>query len=259
MIEEELDELRPSAFAIAYRMLGSVSEGEDVVQEGSLRLHRARAGGERIESPRASRRWSRGSRSTTSARRGSARGLRRRVAARAARGERRRRPGPQGGMAESLSHELLVLLESLSPEQRAAFFFARCSTSPTTGSLRCPHERAERRQSRQCVRHHVNERRPRFEASREQREESVTLLAAAEEGDLAGRGVAGPRRRVPRRRRRQGARRRTGDPGRARVARLLMRGARRRPLAASPCAAGGERATGCAVLRPRGQADSGDP
>jgi Sigma-70 region 2 len=47
MTEEEFDELRPSAFAIAYRMLGSVSEAEDVVHEGLLRLHRARAGGER--------------------------------------------------------------------------------------------------------------------------------------------------------------------------------------------------------------------
>ena len=53
MTEEEFDELRPSAFAIAYRMLGSVSEAEDVVQEGFLRLHRARQGGEQIESPRA--------------------------------------------------------------------------------------------------------------------------------------------------------------------------------------------------------------
>jgi hypothetical protein len=52
MTEEDFDEFRPSAFAIAYRMLGSVSEVEDVVQEGFLRLHGAREGGERIESPR---------------------------------------------------------------------------------------------------------------------------------------------------------------------------------------------------------------
>ena len=48
MTEDEFDELRPSAFAIAYRMLGSVSEAEDVVQEGLLRLHTAREAGERI-------------------------------------------------------------------------------------------------------------------------------------------------------------------------------------------------------------------
>jgi DNA-directed RNA polymerase specialized sigma24 family protein len=53
MTEEQFDELRRSTFAIAYRMLGSVSEAEDVVQEGFLRLHRAREGGERIEPPRA--------------------------------------------------------------------------------------------------------------------------------------------------------------------------------------------------------------
>ena len=51
--ERLLDELRPVAFAIAYRMLGSVSEAEDVVQEALLRVHQALDAGERIASPRA--------------------------------------------------------------------------------------------------------------------------------------------------------------------------------------------------------------
>jgi RNA polymerase sigma-70 factor (ECF subfamily) len=41
--ERLLDELRPVAFAIAYRMLGSVSEAEDVVQEALRRRVAARA------------------------------------------------------------------------------------------------------------------------------------------------------------------------------------------------------------------------
>jgi Sigma-70 region 2 len=47
------DELRPVSFAIAYRVLGSVSEAEDVVQEALLRVHRALEAGEQIASPRA--------------------------------------------------------------------------------------------------------------------------------------------------------------------------------------------------------------
>src|SRR3954470_12641618 len=51
--ERLLDELRPASFAIAYRMLGSVSEAEDVMQEALLRVHQALEGGEQIASPRA--------------------------------------------------------------------------------------------------------------------------------------------------------------------------------------------------------------
>src|SRR3712207_8601508 len=52
MHEELLAGLRPAVFALAYRMLGSVAEAEDVVQEALLRLHRALAAHEPIASPR---------------------------------------------------------------------------------------------------------------------------------------------------------------------------------------------------------------
>ena len=51
--EQLLDELRPVSFAIAYRMLGSVSEAEDVVQEALLRVDQTLQAGEQIASPRA--------------------------------------------------------------------------------------------------------------------------------------------------------------------------------------------------------------
>jgi RNA polymerase sigma-70 factor (TIGR02957 family) len=190
MTEEEFERLRPSAFAIAYRMLGSVSEAEDVVQEGFLRLHRAREGGERIESPRAYL-------STVVSRlaldhlRSAA--VRRETYV----GEWLPEPLPSGAaddparraeVADSLSFAFLVLLESLSPEQRAAFLLREVFDEPygriaeivgtTEQNARQLVTRARRR---------VEERRPRFAASREQREELATrFFAAAEEGDLEG-------------------------------------------------------------------------
>src|SRR3954453_12334589 len=52
-VTEVYEDLRPLMFSIAYRMLGSAAEAEDVVQEAFLRFHRAGEEGERIESPRA--------------------------------------------------------------------------------------------------------------------------------------------------------------------------------------------------------------
>ena len=69
--EELLEELRPTAFAIAYRMLGSVAEAEDVVQEALLRLHEAlSAASGSSRRARTWRRWPRGCRSTSCAPRG---------------------------------------------------------------------------------------------------------------------------------------------------------------------------------------------
>ena len=50
---EGADELRPLLMSIAYRMVGSLSEAEDIVQEATVRFHRATRRGTKIESTRA--------------------------------------------------------------------------------------------------------------------------------------------------------------------------------------------------------------
>jgi RNA polymerase sigma-70 factor (TIGR02957 family) len=188
--EVEFHRLRPSAFAIAYRMLGSVSEAEDVVQEGFLRLHRARAGGERVESPRAYL-------STVVSR----------LSLDHLRSAQVRRetyvgewlpeplmtsadddPARKAEVADSLSLAFLVLLESLSPEQRAAFLLHDVFDEPydrVAQIIGASEQNARQLATR--ARRHVKERRPRYEASREQQEELATrFFAAAEEGDLQG-------------------------------------------------------------------------
>jgi RNA polymerase sigma-70 factor (ECF subfamily) len=47
------EELRPLLFSIAYRMVGSASDAEDVVQEAFLRFHRESERGMQIESAKA--------------------------------------------------------------------------------------------------------------------------------------------------------------------------------------------------------------
>jgi RNA polymerase sigma-70 factor (TIGR02957 family) len=188
MTDEQLDELRRSAFGIAYRMLASVSEAEDVAQEGLLRLHRARAGGERIESPRAYV-------STVVSR----------LALDQLRSARVRRetyvgewlpeplvtgagddPARKAEMADSLSLAFLVLLERLSPEQRAAFLLHDVFDEPYDRVAEIVGTSEQNaRQLATRARRHVKERKPRFEASREQRDELATrFFAAAQDGDL---------------------------------------------------------------------------
>jgi RNA polymerase sigma-70 factor (ECF subfamily) len=112
---------RPLLFSIAYRMLGSASEAEDVVQDAWVRYHRAEAAA--IQSPRAF--------ATTIVTRLC---LDRLKSARASREQyvgpwlpepilTSRNQGPDAMLqqAESVTLAFLVLLETLSPEERAVF------------------------------------------------------------------------------------------------------------------------------------------
>jgi RNA polymerase sigma-70 factor (TIGR02957 family) len=188
--EELLDELRPVSFAIAYRMLGSVSEAEDVVQEALLRVHQALEAGEQIVSPRAFV-------ATVTTRR----------AINELRSARARResyvgewlpepiitdssddPAQRAEMADSLSLAMLVLLESLSPEQRAVlllhdvFDYDHAQIAEIIGK-----SQDNVRQLATRARKHIEQRRPRFQTTREQRDElAARFFSAAKQGDLAG-------------------------------------------------------------------------
>ena len=181
-------ELRPAAFAIAYRMLGSVSEAEDVVQDALLRLHRVLESGEEIESPRAY--------VATVVSRLSIDVLRSaRVRRETYVGEwlpeplvtdEAADPAQRAELADSLSVAFLVLLESLSPEQRAAFLlhdvfdYGYGEIAPIVGT-----SEANVRQLASRARRHVSEGRPRYDASREQQEElGKRFLAAVGDGDV---------------------------------------------------------------------------
>ena len=183
-----LEQLRGPAFAIAYRMLGSVAEAEDVVQESLLRVHRAREQGEPIESPRAY--------VATIATRLAIDQLR---SARARRetyqgewlpepllGDSAEDPARQVEMADSLSLAFLVLLERLSPEQRAVLLLRDVFDYGYEEIARILGKSPENvRQLAVRARRQVEDRRPRFEASRERREELASrFFEAAQEGDL---------------------------------------------------------------------------
>jgi RNA polymerase sigma factor (sigma-70 family) len=198
------EELRPVGFAVAYRMLGSVSEAEDIVQEAFLRLHHTLAGGERIESPRAYL--------STVVTRLCIDHLRSARARRETYVEALPEPlvgeagaavplvpasGPAGvadtgdpashaEMADSLSLAFLVLLESLSPEQRAAFLLREVFDYPYDQiAVIVATSEQNARQLVARARRHVEQRRPRFEPSREQRERLARrFFAAVQDGDL---------------------------------------------------------------------------
>ena len=178
---------RPLMFSIAYRMLGSVSEAEDVVQEAFLRFHRAVEEGAEIESPRSYL-------ATVTTR----------LAIDELRSARARRekyvgewlPEPlvtetepdvaqHAERADSLSLAFLVLLESLSPVERAVFLLHDVFGYGYDEIAPMIRKSAENcRQIAVRARRHVDERKPRFEPSRARRDElSRRFFAAFEDGD----------------------------------------------------------------------------
>jgi RNA polymerase sigma-70 factor (ECF subfamily) len=183
-------ELRPLLFSIAYRMVGSASEAEDLVQEAYLRFHRAVSGGAEVASPKAYL-----SAVTT------------RLAIDHLRSARVRReqyvgdwlpeplvtgeaedPAVHAETADTLSLAFLVLLERLSPVQRAVFLLHEVF-GYRYGEIARLVGRSEDncRQIAARARRHVEAGRPRFEASRRQREELARrFFAAIEQGDTEG-------------------------------------------------------------------------
>jgi RNA polymerase sigma-70 factor (ECF subfamily) len=95
-------------------------------------------------------------------------------------------PAVHAEMADSLSLAFLVLLESLSPEQRAAFLLREVFDYPydqIATIVATSEDNARQLVAR--ARRHVEERRPRFEPSRERRERLARrFFAAARDGDL---------------------------------------------------------------------------
>jgi len=183
----EFEELRPLLFAIAYRILGSVTEAEDAVQETWLRYDAA------ATQPASVRAYL----SAAVAR----------VAIDELRSARRRReeyagpwfpeplltepyedPERSAELADSVSMAALLLLERLSPLERAVFVlrevfgFSFGEIAPAVGrsEVAC-------RQLAVRARQHMDAGRPRFEADRRERQELADrFFGAFRDGDVAG-------------------------------------------------------------------------
>ena len=183
--DESFEDLRGYLFSLAYRMLGSVGDAEDVVQEAYLRWQKAPPD---VESPKA---------------------FLSKVATRLCidqlKSARVRResyvgpwlpeplitdesPGPEdtAEQADSLSLAFLVVLESLSPTERAIFLLREVfeydyeEISDIVGLTE-----ANCRQIAHRAKQHIASRRPRFSASQEKRDElTYRFLAACGLGDV---------------------------------------------------------------------------
>jgi RNA polymerase sigma-70 factor (ECF subfamily) len=182
---ETFERYRSLLFSIAYRMLGSVMEAEDVVQEAFLRWQEAASGGG-IHAPK--------SYLSKIVTRLSIDRLR------SAKARREEYVGPwlpepiaaaetseiAGALDETLSMAFLVLLESLTPVERAVFLlrevfdydYAEIASLVGKSEDNC-------RQISRRARQSVAARRPRFESSPEQEERLMgSFLEACMSGDM---------------------------------------------------------------------------
>jgi RNA polymerase sigma-70 factor, ECF subfamily len=184
------EELRPLMFSIAYRMVGSASDAEDIVQEAFLRFHRESGKGTAVDSPKAYL-----SAITT------------RLSIDHLRSARVRReqyfgtwlPEPvltdpasdvaqHAETADSLSMAFLVLLESLTPVERAVFLLREVFDYEYEEIAAVVGKSEENcRQIAVRARRQIEAKRPRFEASRQRREELARrFFEAVVNGDATG-------------------------------------------------------------------------
>jgi RNA polymerase sigma-70 factor (ECF subfamily) len=184
---EEFEELRPLLFAIAYRILGSVSEAEDAVQETWLRYE--------------------GSSTPPTSTKAFLSAVVTRISIDVLRSARFRReeyvgqwlpeplltdpyedPARSAELADSVSMAALLLLERLSPLERAVFVlrevfgfgFPEVASAVGRSEAAC-------RQLAVRARRHMDEGRPRFEADRRERDElAARFFDVLREGDVEG-------------------------------------------------------------------------
>jgi RNA polymerase sigma-70 factor (ECF subfamily) len=185
--DEEFEDLRPLLFSIAYRILGSVAEAEDAVQETWLRWEGTTTEPASVKSFLSA--------------------VVTRISIDVLRSARVRReayvgpwmpeplladpyqdPERSAELADSLSMAALLLLERLSPLERAVFVlrevfgfgFPEVASAVGRSEPAC-------RQLAVRARRHMEEGRPRFEADRREREELAgRFFDAFREGDVAG-------------------------------------------------------------------------
>jgi RNA polymerase sigma-70 factor, ECF subfamily len=178
---DEHEELRPYLFAIAYRMTGSVTEAEDVVQDAFVRYHEADTEPDSLKAYLA----------TVTTRLAIDR-------LRSARARREVYPGEwlpepivddealrHAETADSLSMTFLHLLEKLSPVERAVFLLREVFDYPYDEVARIVGKSPDNcRQILARAHRHIEEGRRRFDVSREEREEVARrFIAAWEDGE----------------------------------------------------------------------------